>query len=59
MSESVLCSCFKNVIKRSDFENYCEFFEIEDKEKTFNSLRDRGYVLNFVLPKPEEEEFEF
>jgi len=52
--EGVLSGCFKDVIKRDVFENYCEVFEIEDRKKMYDELKERGYKMYFESPIGEE-----
>ena len=56
--EGLLAGCFKDVIKRVEFERYCEELEIFDEEiriETYNGLMSRGYSLPFNLTKDEED----
>ncbi len=42
----VLIYCFKKIINYEDFDRYCEFWDIEDREKEKNRLRKRGYKVS-------------
>jgi len=48
-----LRSCFRKKINPIIFKEYCKFFNIpdQDKGKTIQDLRHRGYNINISIPK--------
>jgi hypothetical protein len=52
---NVLLECWKEVVEKDRFDNFCNVWGIDDYEgkiEVYNDLVSRGYTLNFELNKP-------